>query len=85
MDRFTRYSYDKLGQIIRADYHWVSGKYDEMGNRIQTASSFGANILARRDTMGQVTYLVAYMNKEKPWAMKFYQIQILLFEEDNFC
>ena len=111
--RFTRYSYDKLGQIIRADYHdksyetfsynkngdlmetenqsirikferdrlgritkewqdyhWVSGKYDEMGNRIQTASSFGANILARRDTMGQVTHLAAYMNKEKPWAMK---------------
>ena len=111
--RFTRYSYDKLGQIIRADYHdksyetfsynkngdlmetenqsirikferdrlgritkewqdyhWVSGKYDEMGNRIQTASSFGANILAKRDTMGQVTHLAAYMNKEKPWVMK---------------
>lgn len=73
MDRFTRYSYDKLGQIIRADYYWVSGKYNEMGNRIQTASSFGANILARRDTMGQVTYLVAYMNKSKKVCSLFYE------------
>ena len=107
--RFTKYRYDKLGRVIRADYHdesyetftynkngaltetenqhariklerdalgrvtkewqdnhWISSRYDAMGNRVQTASSFGANILAKHNEMGQVTYLTAYLDKEKP-------------------
>ncbi len=111
--RFTRYSYDKLGQVIRADYHdksyetfsynkngaltetqnqytkirferdklgrvtkewqdhhWISSEYDELGNRVQVTSSFGANIVTKRNAMGQATHQVAYMDREKPWAVK---------------
>lgn len=96
--RYTRYCYDKLGRVIRADYydktyenftynkngalieaenqygkvkferdslgritkewqgrHWISNQYDELGNCIQTVSSFGANILTSRNEMGQAT------------------------------
>ena len=111
--KFIRYRYDKLGRIIRADYHdksyeifsynkngdlietenpcvkislerdslgritkewqgnhWISNKYDEVGNRIQTISSFGANILTSRNEMGQAVHLAAHMDKEKMWEVK---------------
>ena len=63
---------DTLGRITKEwqGSHWISNKYDELGNRIQTASSFGANILASRNEMGQTTQLVAYMDKEKPWSAR---------------
>ena len=72
-------NYDKLCRVIRADYqdksyeedeHWVASEYDVIGNRLQVNSSFGANILYKRDKMGQVTHMVAYLDKEKPWAAK---------------
>ena len=40
------------------------------GNRLQVSSSFGANVLSKRDKMGQVTNMVAYLDKERPWAAK---------------
>ena len=109
--RFTKYTYDKLCRVIRADYHdksyeeyvynknglltevknqyttiklerdkagriqkewqdnhWVASDYDSSGNRSAVCSSFGANILSERDKIGQVTHMVAYLNKEKPWC-----------------
>ena len=111
--RFTRYTYDKLGQVIQADYHdksyeaftynkngdlieaqnqhitlkferdaldrvtkewqdahWISSEYDEVGNRIQVTSSFGANILTKRDEMGQATHLAACLENGTPWAAR---------------
>ena len=111
--RFTKYTYDKLCRVIRADYqdksfeeyvynkngllteaknqyttiklerdktgkilkewqdeHWVGSEYDVSGNRLQVNSSFGASILSKRDKMGQVTHMVAYLDKERPWAAK---------------
>lgn len=63
---------DKAGKILKEwqDEHWVSGEYDTSGNRLQVSSSFGANILSKRDKMGQVTHMVAYLDKEKTWAAK---------------
>lgn len=63
---------DTLGRITKEwqGSHWISNKYDELGNRIQTASSFGANILTSRNEMGKTTQLVAYMDKEKPWSAR---------------
>ncbi len=63
---------DKAGKIIKEwlDEHWVSSEYDTSGNRLQVSSSFGANILSKRDKMGQVTHMIAYMNKENPWVAK---------------
>lgn len=112
-DRFTKYGYDKLGRVIRVDYHdnsyetftynkngalletgnpytklkferdklgrvtkewqddvWIASEYDERGDRIQVSSSFGAKILTKRNEMGQASHLVAYLEKEKPWAAK---------------
>ena len=114
--RFTKYRHDKLGRVIRADYHdksyeiftynkngdligaensdtriklerdslsrvvkewqdayWISSRYDEMENRIETTSSFGASILTRRNEMGQAAQVIAYMDKERPWeaAMEY--------------
>ena len=59
---------DASGRITKEwqDGHWISVQYDTMGNRTQTKSSFGANILTRRNQMGQVTHLTAYLDKEKP-------------------
>ena len=63
---------DKTGKILKEwqDDHWVGSEYDVSGNRLQVNSSFGANILSKRDKMGQVTHMVAYLDKEKPWAAK---------------
>lgn len=61
--RFTKYTYDKLCRVIRTDYHdksgriqkewqdnhWVASDYDPLGNRLAVSSSFGANILSKRD------------------------------------
>ncbi|MCM1258321.1 MAG: DUF6531 domain-containing protein, partial [Roseburia sp.] len=49
-----RFERDKVGRTTKEwqDNHWVSVKYDEMGNRIQTKSCFGADIAARRGVMG---------------------------------
>ena len=49
------------------DAHWISSRYDEMGERIETTSSFGANILTRRNEMGQAAQVIAYMDKERPY------------------
>lgn len=61
---------DKSGRIQKEwqDNHWVASDYDPSGNRLAVSSSFGANILSKRDKMGQVTHMVAYLNKEKPWC-----------------
>lgn len=69
-DARIRLERDRAGRITREwqDNHWVSSKYDETGNRIQTASSFGADIRASRNKTGQVTRLAACMDKELPWA-----------------
>ncbi|MBD5465423.1 MAG: hypothetical protein HDR22_06340 [Lachnospiraceae bacterium] len=63
---------DQLGRVIKEwqDQYWILSKYDEQGSRIQTTSSFGANILTRRNELGQATHLAAYLNSEKPWAAK---------------
>ncbi len=111
--RFSQYRYDKLGRVIRADYHdksyesfvynrngalvemenqytklrferdkadrivrewldnrWIASTYDELGNRTQVTSSFGANILTKYNEQGQASHLVAYLDKDKPWAAK---------------
>lgn len=63
---------NQTGRVTREwqDFHWICGKYDELGNRIQVTSSFGANILTERNEMGQATHLVAYLNEEKPWEAR---------------
>ena len=63
---------DKSGRIQKEwqDNHWVASDYDSSGNRRAVSSSFGANILSKRDKMGQVTHMVAYLNKEKPWCAR---------------
>ena len=63
---------DKSGRIQKEwqDNHWVASDYDSSGNRLAVSSSFGANILSKRDKMGQVTHMVAYLNKEKPWCAR---------------
>ena len=40
---------DSLGRAVKEwqDAHWISSRYDEMGERIETTSSFGASILTR--------------------------------------
>ena len=51
----------------------ISSRYDEMRERIETTSSFGASILTRRNEMGQAAQVIAYMDKERPWeaAMEY--------------
>ncbi|MBD5465426.1 MAG: hypothetical protein HDR22_06355 [Lachnospiraceae bacterium] len=63
---------DQLGRVIKEwqDQHWILSKYDEQGSRIQTTSSFGANILTKRNELGQATHVAAYLDREKPWAAK---------------
>ena len=60
---------DVLGRVVREwqDEYWIESQYDEMGNRIQTTSSLGANILTKRDRLGQTVQLTAYMDQENPW------------------
>ena len=60
---------DSLGRVVKEwqDAHWISSRYDEMGERIETTSSFGASILTRRNEMGQAAQVIAYMDKERPW------------------
>ncbi|MBQ3164162.1 MAG: hypothetical protein IJC02_06460, partial [Lachnospiraceae bacterium] len=64
----------KAGRILKEwqDHHWVSGEYDMSGNRIQVTSSFGANILSKRDKMGQVTHMVACQDQERQWVSKMH-------------
>ena len=66
---------DSLGRVVKEwqDAHWISSRYDEMGERIETTSSFGASILTRRNEMGQAAQVIAYMDKERPWeaAMEY--------------
>ena len=59
----------KSGRDIQGR-HWISNQYDELGNCIQTVSSFGANILTSRNEMGQATQVSAYLDKEKPWVSR---------------
>ena len=63
---------DQTGRVTREwqDHHWITSQYDELGNRIQVASSFGANILTERNEMGQATRQVAYLDEEKPWEAR---------------
>ena len=66
---------DSLGRVVKEwqDAHWISSRYDEMGERIETTSSFGASILTRRNEIGQAAQVIAYMDKERPWeaAMEY--------------
>ena len=56
--------------LRKSGRHWISNQYDELGNCIQTVSSFGANILTSRNEMGQATQVAAYLDKEKPWVSR---------------
>ena len=69
-DTRIRFERDSVGRITREwqDSHWVSSKYDEMGSRIQTASSFGADICASRNETGHITRLTACTDRELQWA-----------------
>lgn len=68
----VKFERDSLGRITKEwqDRHWISNQYNELGNCIQTVSSFGANILTSRNEMGQVTQVAAYLDKEKPWVSR---------------
>lgn len=63
---------DKSGRIIKEwqDEHWIAHNYDDLGNCIQKTSSFGANILTKRNMMGQATHMLAYLDKERILAAK---------------
>ena len=52
---------DSLGRVVKEwqDAHWISSRYDEMGERIETTSSFGVSILTRRNEMGQAAQVIA--------------------------
>lgn len=68
----VKFERDSLGRITKEwqDRHWISNQYNELGNCIQTVSSFGANILTSRNEMGQATQVAAYLDKEKPWVSR---------------
>ena len=68
----VKFERDSLGRITKEwqGRHWISNQYDELGNCIQTVSSFGANILTSRNEMGQATQVAAYLDKEKPWVSR---------------
>ena len=68
----VKFERDSLGRITKEwqGRHWISNQYDELGNCIQTVSSFGANILTSRNEMGQTTQVAAYLDKEKPWVSR---------------
>jgi len=74
-DTRIKLEWDSLGRVVKEwqDAHWISSRYDEMGERIETTSSFGASILTRRNEMGQAAQVIAYMDKERPWeaAMEY--------------
>ncbi|MDE6231916.1 MAG: AHH domain-containing protein, partial [Lachnospiraceae bacterium] len=60
---------NRLGRITKEwqDYHWIAGKYDESGNRIQVTSSFSADIITKYNELGQVIHTAAYASKDKQW------------------
>lgn len=68
----VKFERDSLGRITKEwqGRHWISNQYDELGNCIQTVSSFGANILTSRNEMGQTIQVAAYLDKEKPWVSR---------------
>ena len=68
----VKFERDSLGRITKEwqGRHWISNQYNELGNCIQTVSSFGANILTSRNEMGQATQVAAYLDKEKPWVSR---------------
>ena len=47
---------------------WIASRYDGLGNRIGTESSFGANILSERNELGALVHLTAYRQKERAWS-----------------
>ena len=54
--RFTRYSYDKLGQIIRADYHdksYETFSYNKNGDLMETENQ-SIRIKFERDRLGRI-------------------------------
>lgn len=53
---------DKLGRITKEwqDCHWVFCEYDKVGDRVWAKSSFGAEILTGRNSMGQAVRFTAY-------------------------
>ena len=70
--RFTKYIYDKLCRVIRTDYHDKSYEeyvYNKNGLLTEVKNQYTA-IKLERDKMGQVTHMVAYLNKEKPWCAR---------------
>ncbi len=82
----VRLERDQMGRVIREwqDLHWIYSKYDELGNRIKAASSFGANILTERNEMGQATHLTAYLDEEKPWEARM-EYNALGLETQRLC
>ena len=61
---------DSLGRVIREwqGECWIASRYDGLGNRIRTESSFGANILSERNELGALVHLTAYRQKERAWS-----------------
>jgi len=77
---------DQKDRVIREwqNFHWICSKYDELGNRIQATSSFGANILTERNKLGQATHLVAYLDEERPWEARM-EYNALGLETQRLC
>lgn len=63
---------DSLGRVIREwqGERWIASRYDGLGNRIRTESSFGANILSERNELGALVHLTAYRQKERAWSAR---------------
>ena len=76
--KVKKFERDSLGRITKEwqGRHWISNQYDELGNCIQTVSSFGANILTSRNEMGQATQVAAYLDKRKAVGVQGWNIML---------
>ena len=55
--RYTRYCYDKLGRVIRADYYdktYENFTYDKNGALIEAENQYG-KVKFERDSLGRIT------------------------------
>ncbi|WP_285397706.1 hypothetical protein [Lysinibacillus sp. fls2-241-R2A-57] len=61
---------DPTGQLIKKwqnDY-WIASSYDELGNRSQIPSNFGAKIDVARNEMGNVSQITASRSEQENWT-----------------
>ncbi|MGE7947560.1 RHS repeat domain-containing protein [Lysinibacillus sp. NPDC093688] len=61
---------DLSGQVIKEwqNDHWIASSYDELGNRSQIISSFGAKIDVARNGMGNVSQIMASRLEQENWT-----------------